>query len=147
MTFDEFKVFDFAHREANPVPFSLATSDAKASVEQIKVVEAAVQVQLPAMYRSFLSQFGGGDFGYVNIFSADPNGKWYLPDKLRVARRYIPADLLAFSDDFAGGYYVLTIKDGAAAEQVCYWNRDGGTTETEFSSVIDFVVQYAYEPA
>ncbi|WP_338081271.1 SMI1/KNR4 family protein [Allochromatium vinosum] len=89
----------------------------------------------------------GGGFGFSNVFSADPDGEFYLPEKNKEAAKYLPSGLLAFSDDFAGGYYVLSVTDGRAEDPVLYWNSDGGLIETEFDDVLEFVVRYAYEPA
>nr|WP_200157350.1 SMI1/KNR4 family protein [Allochromatium vinosum] len=70
-----------------------------------------------------------------------------MPEKNKEAAKYLPSGLLAFSDDFAGGYYVLSVTDGRAEDPVLYWNSDGGLIETEFDDVLEFVVRYAYEPA
>ena len=81
------------------------------------------------------------------VFSASPTSEWYLPTRQRRASAYLPPGRLAFSDDFAGGYYVFRVVDGQAQERVWYWNDDGGETPTEFADVLEFIARYAYEPA
>jgi hypothetical protein len=145
MTIDEFRALDATYRKAKPKLFELATPDKPVSLQQIERVERAAGVVFPQSYRSFLHEFGGGAFGLLTVYSADPEGDWFLPMKLSEARTYLPNYLLPIADDFAGGYYVLQATDGVAAEPVYYWNTDGGTVATEFDTVLDFIARYAYE--
>ena len=147
MTLDEFKEIHNRCRIAKPKPFLLASPDQSATAQQLEKVEGELGVKLPGRLREFLTDFGGGAFGFVNVFSADPDGEFYLPARNDEAAEYLPSDLLAFSDDFAGGYYVLKVVDRRAKDSVFYWNTDGGLTETEFDDVFEFVARYAYEPA
>lgn len=147
MTIEELRRLDARYRQEKPKLFQLSTPDPAASEEQLAEVERAIGVRLPQTYRLFLREFGGGSFGLTNIFSADPKSEWYLPLKQGQAARYLPEGLLAFSDDFAGGNYVLKVMNGQAQDAVSYWNQDGGESPTEFKDVIEFVARYAYEPA
>lgn len=147
MTFNEFREIDKNYRQTKPKLFQLSFSDEAASDAQLKEVENRVGLKLPQDYRNFLAEFGGGDYGLTNIFSANPEGEFYLPLKREELVGYLPPDLLAFSDDGAGGFYVLKINEQQAEPSVFYWNQDGGLVETEFDSVLEYIVRYAYEPA
>ncbi len=147
MNIDEFRAIDQEARLSKPKLFSLATPDALASVEALDNLQRAIGVILPISYRGFLNEFGGGNFGLVTVFSADPNSEWFLPNKYDEARRYVEKRMLPYSDDFAGGLYVLEIVDGLAKEPVFYYNVDGGLIKTGFVTMLDFVARYAYEPA
>lgn len=147
MTVEELRRLDARYRQEKPKLFQLSTPDQPASERLLAEVERAICVRLPPTYRAFLREFGGGSFGLVTIFSADPDSEWYLPVKQREASRYLPEGLLAFSDDFAGGNYVFKVLNGQAQEAVFYWNQDGGVSPTEFKDVLEFVARYAYEPA
>lgn len=147
LTFEEIRRLDAHYRREKPNLFRLATPDQPATEGQLAEVERVLGVQLPQSYRAFLQEFGGGVYGLGTFFSADLNSEWYLPLKQGEASRYLPEGLLAFSDDFAGGYYVFKVLNGLAQEAVYYWNQDGGESPTEFKSVVEFVVRYAYEPA
>jgi len=144
MNIDELRRIDARHRKDKSTLFRISTPDNKASVEQLTEVERALGVRLPVTYRDFLSEFGGGTFGLCTVFSADPASEWYLPRKHREALRYLPGGLLAFSDDFSGGYYVFQVANACAQEKVVYWNTDGGLVPTMFSNVLEFVARYAY---
>lgn len=147
MTLEEFREIDRRGRADDPVLFSLSTPDRCATSIDICTVEQALKIALPQCYRSFLMEFGGGSYGLTTIFSAAQDSEWYLPKRQSEASDYLPRDLLAFSDDFAGGLYVLRAANGMAEERVLYWNCDGGLVPTTFGDVFEFVARYAYEPA
>ncbi len=147
MTLDDFKQIHNLYKKEKPKLFLLVSPDQEATARQLERVEGELRVRLPARLREFLTEFGGGHFGFANVFSADPEGEFYLPAKNDDAAAYLPPGLLAFSDDYAGGYYVFKVIDGQAGESVFYWNVDGGLAETEFDDVLEFVARYAYEPA
>jgi len=134
-------------RAERPKVFQLTQPDKTATEVKLTEVAARLGIQLPMNYREFLKVYGGGDFGFINIFSADQTSEWYLPERQAAASAFLPKGLLAFSDDFSGGYYVFEVEDGLAAEQVYYWNQDGGLISTEFGNVLAFIVRYAYRPA
>ena len=147
MAIEALRRLDARYRQEKPKLFQLSMPDPPASEAQLAEAERAIGVRLPQTYRAFLREFGGGSFGLTTIFSADPKSEWYLPLRQGEAIRYLPEGLLALSDDFAGGNYVLKVMNGQAQEAVYYWNENGGESPTEFKDVIEFVARYAYEPA
>ena len=147
MTLEELKILDSHYRQDDPKLFLLSQPDQLASEEQLAEVEREIGVRLPSTYRAFLQEFGGGRFGLTTIFSADVKSAWYLPKKHVETMRHLPEGLLAFSDDFCGGNYVLKVLNGHAQETVFYWNTDGGESPTEFKDIFEFIAHDAYEPA
>lgn len=148
MTIEEFRSIDRRGRESDPDLFSLSEPDQRASPEDVRTVEKLIGIQLADKYRHFLLEFGGGTYGLATIFSAMPNSDWYLPENFFKSQGYLPSGLIPFSDDFAGGNYVLKPqKESQLGDHVYYWNQDGGLVETEFSDVLEFIARYAYEPA
>ena len=101
MNIEALKQIDKRYRIEKPRLFEIDYPDGQASDEQLEDVERSLGVRLPPSYRTFLREFGGGTYGFIVIFSADPQSEWYLPNKQMKASRYLPKDLLAFSDDFA----------------------------------------------
>jgi hypothetical protein len=144
---ESFRELERKRRRESPNLFKLASPDNPASLEQLQLVERALGASLPNDLRMFLHEYGGGECGYLTLFSADPTSEWYLPRKMEEAKKYLPDGLLPISDDFCGGYYVLVVRNGNAEEPVCYWNADGGTTSTEFKSLLDFIGRFAFESA
>ncbi len=133
MTIEEFSQIHQRYQMEKPKLFQLVHPDRPATYGQLAVVEREVGVRLPPRYREFLRAYGGGGFGLTNVFSADSSGEFYLPTKQAEASTLLPTRLLAISDDFSGGWYVVKVDDGDAAEPIFYWNADGGLVETEFS--------------
>ncbi len=147
MNLDEFKVILHEAHLAKPKLFLMALPDSTASEEALKRLEVAIGVRLPKSYRSFLREFGGGNFGFTSVFSADQNSDLYLGAKFEEVRGYLPVDLLAFSDDFAGGLYVFEVVAGQALERVFYWNQDGGLVRTQYANALEFVARNAFGAA
>ncbi len=135
------------YQQKSPELFLVEEPDPPATEEQINLVERELSLCLPPSYRSFLTGLGGGFFGFINVFSANPTSEYYLLNRKAEAAMYLPDKLLPFSDDYAGGLYVFKIVEEGVPEAVYYWNTDGGLTKTEFSNVLEFVARYAYEPA
>ena len=52
--------------------------DAIPSVEEIYSFQKEYKIQLPEKYIQFLLHYGGGYFGYANIYSLDKNSYFYL---------------------------------------------------------------------
>jgi hypothetical protein len=138
---------DKRYRAEKPALFNLSKADQLATNAMIETVEKHLKFLLPETYKSFLRIFGGGNYGLTVIFSADEKSEWYLPRMQAEAERYVPKGFLAFSDDFSGGYYVLSINDGSVEDCVMYWSIDCGISSTQYSDIIEFVSRFAYEPA
>ncbi|KQS95140.1 MULTISPECIES: SMI1/KNR4 family protein [unclassified Rhizobium] len=147
MTMEEFNKIHEHYKLQKPSLFGPATSDRPATEVQLKRVEDEIGLRLPASYRAFLQIYGGGYFGFTNIFSADPDSEFYLPLKQSEASPFLPAGLLAISDDEAGGLYVMKVDDGIVTETILYWNTDGGLIRTEFDGILQFIARCAYEAA
>lgn len=147
MSIDEFRQLHARMASEKPKLFELIPPDALATEQALDELERTLGAKLPASYKGFLCEFGGGTFGLVNICSADPSSEHYLPLKQEECRSYLPSGLLVVSDDHAGGLYVLQVKEGHAQEPLFYWNYDGGLTSTQFANVLEFAAQYAYRAA
>ncbi|MCW1916970.1 SMI1/KNR4 family protein [Luteolibacter sp. GHJ8] len=147
MTLEQFQQRHRTGVVEKPKLFALIPADPPASIQQIAETESQLGVQLPAKYQQFLSAFGGGSFGLINIFSACSDSDFYLPMRREESRNYLPDDLVPFSDDGAGGLYVMKVSGQALGDAVFYWNQDGGLDTTEFEDILEFIARYAYAAA
>ncbi len=77
MEFDEFKSMVDAVKIERPKLFKLGHDNIPAKEEFLKF-EKLYHIQLPSKYRQFLLAYGGGYFGYTNIYSLDKNSPFYL---------------------------------------------------------------------
>jgi hypothetical protein len=144
MNLVEFADIDAASRARKPKLFRMSTADPRASFEQLASVEHAIGRALPSSYREFVQAFGGGNYGLTTVFSCDPSSEWFLPKRNADHRAYLPKEVIAFSDDFAGGLYVFKCSASALSDAVYYWNSDGGLVATEFRDLFEFVAANAY---
>ncbi|MAZ17035.1 MAG: hypothetical protein CL535_11990 [Ahrensia sp.] len=144
MTLAEFTTLHHQRSAERPKIFLLLSHDKPASKRQIVDMEIPVGAQFPESFRRFLMEFGGGSFGLMNVFSADPASDYYLPDRQRKAQKALPRGCYAISDDYCGGWYVLVSKEGKLDNQIWYWNNDEGLKPTEFANVFELVAGCAY---
>jgi hypothetical protein len=144
MTLAEFIQIDSRLRVGKAKLFTLGKSALPADDEELDQLEKLLKLKLPSSYRQFLKKFGGGDFGSTVVFCTSADSDWYLLRKYNEAKSYLPTDLLPFSDDFAGGVYAFHIEGKTAKDKILYWNTDGGTSETDFNDIFEYLVNQAY---
>lgn len=147
MTLDTFKKIDVRFRNEKPALFRLSRPDPAASDEQLLAVESEIGVTLPEKYREFLKEFGGGDFGLITVFSADPLSMWRLPKQLDVAKGHVPVGFIPISEDGCGGYYGLYLRNGRSNDEIYYWHFDSSLEATGFNDILEFLARHAYEPS
>lgn len=63
--------------DEKPILFALE-SDNKASAEMIEIVEGYYGIKFPDSYKGFVSEYGGGYFGFIVVYSCDCNGMFYI---------------------------------------------------------------------
>ena len=108
------------------------------SIEEIYSFEKEYKIQLPEKYIQFLLHYGGGYFGYANIYSLDKNSYFYLANdnKKRLDK------LLFIADNECGDYYAFCIECGKCEEAVVFYNHDENTIcDTEFSDIFEFLIK------
>jgi hypothetical protein len=111
-----------AARTAHPVWFDLP-SDALAGDADLERVSRRLGVELPGDYAWFLREYGGGDFGFATIYSADEHSDFYVVDRQPGERDQV---LLAFSDNGAGDLYVFPVEGGVATDEVLWLDHETG---------------------
>jgi hypothetical protein len=135
MTHEEFAALVERLRAAHPVWFDL-DSDAPASEEQLAAIEAELGARLPADFRWFLATYGGGDFAFGELYSADPSSHVRLPEM----QAGLPARFVAFTDNGAGDRYGFPVRDGEARDEVLVHDHETGELEaTSDPGFLEFV--------
>lgn len=76
----EYEVFERIvddYKCRKPILFGLE-HDEVCSAEQIGDFENMLQIEFSEKYKQFLMNFGGGYFGYANVYSLDKKSNFYL---------------------------------------------------------------------
>lgn len=108
------------------------------SVEEIYSFQKEYKIQLPEKYIQFLLHYGGGYFGYANIYSLDKNSYFYLANH----NKKVLDKLLFIADNECGDYYAFCIECGKCRDAVVFYNHDENTIcGTEFSDIFEFLIK------
>ena len=89
-------------------------------------------------------EFGGGYFGLFEVFSANPNSDFFLPNLQEGADTLLPENGIAISDDHCGGWFFLKPDGDVLGDEIWYWNADGGAFKTKYKNVFELVARFAY---
>jgi hypothetical protein len=112
-----------------------------ATDQDIEEVEEKLAVMLPQSYKDFVKKFGGGELGYIDVFSASKMGFWYIVKHNQHFKDYLPKNFVAISDDQTGGYYGYKTMHGKCGEEVFYWHYDGGFDHnTVYPNIFEFII-------
>lgn len=137
MEYDVFEKIVDESRKKYPILFALE-QDEIPSREQIEVFEIKQNIVLSEKYRKVLLQFGGGYFGYANIYSLDSKSDFYL---LHHNKRPIE-HALYIADNGCGDRYFLQVENKTCLEQVFYFEHDTGTVlRTKYADILEYLVE------
>ncbi|WP_143026892.1 SMI1/KNR4 family protein [Celeribacter baekdonensis] len=127
--------------ERKPMMLEMRSSDEFADDENISRVESELSAVLPDSYKFFLSQFGGGEFGASEFFSADAASEYSLVKQNQKWAQILPSGFLVFNDDQSGGWYMF---NKLGDEKVFYFNPDGELVEIQGKGILDFISEQAF---
>ena len=85
-----------------PILFALET-DTPPSIDKIEDFEKIYRMVLPEKYKLFIIEFGGGYFGYANIYSLDNRSNYFIMKH----KSFVPNGYLPIADNGCGDFYVL----------------------------------------
>lgn len=129
-------------RRDHPIWFDLP-SDEPPDEKLLADAESELGARLPDDFRWFLQEFGGGDFAFATIYSADPGSDLNLLRNQPGAK-----GLIAFSDDGTGDSFVFPVEDDACQDRVLVWDHESGDSRpTDYASFLEFVVRVALQAA
>ena len=115
--------------------------DTKPDAAQLEQVEQALAVRLPPDYTWFLKEYGGGDFAFAAIYSADPTSHLYIVSQ----QDYLGgAPAVAFSDDGTGNMFAFPVAHGVARdESVIHDHETNQLRSSPYDGSPDFVHKVA----
>lgn len=128
-----------------PVLFALET-DPPATEVDISGAEARLSVQFPLEYKDFLRRFGGGFFGFTNVFSVLASSPWYVVDR-NFASGVPLQEFLAISDNGVGDYYGFSVANAVCGSHVAFLDHETrAVVSTPHSDLFEYLVVVGLEP-
>lgn len=108
------------------------------SAEEIANVEREMAVVLPYKYKAFMMRYGGGAFGFVDLFPLLPASEW---DDLRTLndQEFPDRSFVAVAPVGTGDHWGFPVTDGHCHEQVWFRCHDAGEDELVAHDFLDFV--------
>lgn len=138
----EFRALVAKVKNQHPKWFAL-DSDPSARDEEIDQAERALDVTLPAEYRSFLKEFGGGYFALGNIFSVAADSDWNVVKKNK-QKGLIGKGYVAISDAGTGDLYGFKCRNKACESAIWVYDHDSSEwRKTEFENLFAFLERKA----
>jgi hypothetical protein len=96
------------------------------------------KIILPEKYIQFLLSFGGGYFGYANIYSLDKNSSFFIFNH----NPAIIKNLLFIADNECGDYYAFRVQGDKCSEEIVFYDHEDNTIkDTDFSDVLEYLVK------
>ena len=124
-------------KEREPILFGLE-NDKILSAAEIEKFEEKIHIELPEKYKKFLSEYGGGYFGYANVYSLDEGSDFYL-----LHNNDVPVDkYLRIADNGCGDYYLLLVDGKKCSEQLYFFEHDETAVRaTEYADILEYLVK------
>ncbi|MFV2112895.1 SMI1/KNR4 family protein [Micromonospora sp. LOL_025] len=113
-----------------------------ATPEEIMSVEREMAVALPDKYKAFMMRYGGGAFGFVELFPIVPvPSSW---DDLHTLndREFPDRSFVAVAPVGTGDHWGFPVSDGHCHEQVWFRFHDAGDDELVAQDFLEFIASY-----
>ena len=136
MIYEDFVEIVKKTKKRKPILFELE-SDKKFSLNEIAIFERENHIFLTEEYKKIISVFGGGYFGFSNIYSLDSESDFYILNN----QRDVPKNYLAIADNGCGDYYVIRTENGYCQKGIFFYEHETQQIEnTEFMDIFEFLV-------
>lgn len=102
-----------------PHLFLFREQEPKATIENIKQIETHLNAKLPSIYTQFQKKFGGGNFGYTELFSIVPESEYYLfsiENNIAITNQ----GFFPILDDQTGGIYCFKKHKNNFSDKIYY---------------------------
>ena len=124
--------------KVKPNLFLFRDNEPKATIEDINNIEKILLGKLPESFIEFQMKFGGGIFGFAEIFSVCENSNFYVLNNENILEK----DFFPVSDDQCGGVYCFKKNNGKFEDRIYYLdlsNLEIIVEETEFDFIQIFM--------
>jgi len=135
---------EFAQFRKVNTSWKLDNADGIPSPAEIQRAETLLGFSLNKYYIEFTMEYGGGFFGYADVYSLDQTSDFYIVEQNETLMEYHPG-YVAISDNGCGDSYVQRIVDGVAQDKIEFWDHE---TESimdgeSYENIYDFLCKEA----
>jgi antitoxin YobK len=142
---------------AEPLRQKSAASEAKhgfaliegrtATADEIASVEHQMGVILPEKYKAFMMRYGGGVFGFVELFPIVTQSEEHGNDLRTINDQEFPdSTFVAVAPVGTGDHWGFPVTDGRCHEQVWFRFHDAGDPELVAADFLEFVANHGLKP-
>lgn len=107
------------------------------SPDEIEDTQRRLGIILPEKYKAFVAEYGGGYFGFANIYSLDKQSDFYLPKHNNAPAK----EYLRIADNGCGDYYLLRIEGGKCLDCIYFCEHDeAAVSATEYADILEYLL-------
>jgi hypothetical protein len=112
------------------------------TAQEIMSVEREMAVSLPDKYKAFMMRFGGGAFGFVELFPLAPVASG--SDDLRTLndRDFADRNFVAIAPVGTGDHWGFPVTNGRCDDSVWFRFHDAGDDEPAAADFLEFVAEH-----
>ncbi len=136
MEYVAFEEFVEKVKKEKPILFEL-DHDEIPDEKSLKMFQKENNIKLPRKYCDFLMGFGGGYFGFTNVYSIDKQSDFYIMSN----QSCVPDNYLAIAGNGCGDCYVL-LKNSDCIEKIYLFEHDSGNLYEVAEDILEFLVKY-----
>lgn len=136
MNYQEFQCIVEEKKKQKPILFELE-HDKILTKQEIKEFQKKNNIILPEKYCDFLAEYGGGYFGYANIYSLDSNSNFYL----LLHRQFSKPEYLPIADNGCGDYYVVKVENNTCFDKIYFYDKETEEIQdTSYEDILEYLL-------
>jgi len=133
-------------KKTRPIWFGLE-SDPEGTDSEISEVEKELLIRLPKEYKEFVQDFGGGYFGFTNVFSVNNQSEWYIVELNRQTGLLGSHSLLIISDNQTGDYFGFNVENGVCSSNIMFYDHETNQIEkTDYNNLYEYLLKVGLNP-
>lgn len=142
MDFKSFKELVEKAKNDHPVWFGL-DSDESPDYTAITEAEEELGAKLPADYKDFILEYGGGYFAFSTVYSLESGSDWNLVDA-NYKYDSIRYDHVLISENGSGDFYGFKVVDGVCEPKIYFYDHQAETwQDSQHSNIFDYLKKSA----